>query len=479
MRIALATPTWLLKNDYPPLGLAYLAAALENAGHEIKIFDFTLEPRLDFEGQAHLVCNYSPQVLGIGMTTNAYLNGLRLAEKVKEKNRGIVTVAGGPHPTIFPEQVLRNARIDFVVSGEGESTLLELAQGISSSADLSKIEGLSYKDSSDRIHTNPARPLLEELDRLPFPSRHLFDLKRYENSVSVNGRPMATILTSRGCPFSCVYCYKGIFGSKYRARSPASIIAEIKYIIDKFGINSFYFIDDLFVFDRQRIMEFCGYILEEGLKIEWQCLSRVDLVDSSLLAKMRQAGCDQIFYGIESGNSVIIRQTKGITIQQVQNAVKWAREAGIYVSGYFMLGLPSETSETMRQTIDFARSLDIDSAMFSVATPFPGTRLWDSIQKGNGYIKESQFANAFYHGIIHEAFVNLSSATDRQLSRAYRKAILVSSDLRLRYYLARKLGRRAGFFAYCLLRFPARIVSLRHWGKMVFKNLRNAKEVQR
>ncbi len=217
------------------------------------------------------------------------------------------------------------------------------------------------------------RELIKDLDALPYPARHLFDLGQYP-LYAPNGEPMLTVLSSRGCPYNCSFCFKGIVGRTYRQRSPDNIADELQYIIDNHGVRNFYFIDDLFTIDVRRLETILDHFIERNMDIRWRCLARVDRVNPELLAKMYQAGCRQIHYGIESGNEEVLKRTaKHIRLDQVRDAVRWTEEAGIQSKGYFILGLPGDNEETMEETIEFAASLELSEAMFSIATPMPGT----------------------------------------------------------------------------------------------------------
>ncbi len=285
---------------------------------------------------------------------------------------------------------------------------------------LKGVQGLCFA-SGDGVICAPARPLIKDLDALPFPARHLFDLARYPLYAS-NGERMVTLLSSRGCPYNCSYCFKGIVGRTYRQRSPDNVLTEIRDLIKTYGYRYFYFIDDLFTLDRRRLKTISEQIISEGLDIRWQCLARVDLISFESLKLMRKAGCREIHYGIESGNPEILASLdKGITMDQVRRAVTWTAEADILAKGYFMLGLPGDTEETMRQTISFANELPLDEAMFSLTTPFPGTRLWDELVARRPEIQFDQdFSQAYYYARYEGAvkpFLNVSEVSDERLSR--------------------------------------------------------------
>jgi len=420
VRIALISPKWhKMVNSYPPLGLAYLAAVLEQAGHEVRIYDFGLTPDTSLEDDVGEICVFSPQLVGITSMTSSYYSAEETVALIKERI-GCPVVIGGPHATVMPERVLANPHIDFLVYGEGEETAVELAHALESNLPLGGIHGLYYKENGYIIRNEP-RPLIPDLDALPFPARHLLDLTRYP-LCTPNGEPMISILSSRGCPYNCSFCFKGIVGRTYRQRSPDNIVAELRSLITTYGIRNFYFIDDLFTINTRRLRTLMQRFLDERLDIHWQCLARVDRVTPDVLKLMHQAGCRQIHYGIESGNEKILAATaKHISLDQVRQAVTWTHEAGIRSKGYFMLGLPGDTEKTMRQTIDFAADLPLDDAMFSITTPFPGTRLWEELVKKNPGTEYGQkFAQAYYYNDYTEEiapFLNVSQVSDEKLGR--------------------------------------------------------------
>jgi len=449
MRIALISPKWNKKaNDYPPLGLAYLAAVLERDGHQVAVFDLGLEPDASLGEGVQRVCDFDPQVIGITSMTSVYHSALETAIQVKA-SLGRPIILGGPHATMFPERVLSESPvIDYVVRGEGEETLLALVQALNSDTrDLSAIQGLTYRLRGD-IVSNPDRPLIRDLDALPFPARHLFQIKRY-GLCTPEGQPMITILSSRGCPYNCAYCFKGIVGRTYRQRSPANIIAEIRQVVEQYDMHNFYFIDDLFTLDQDWLNAITDQMIAEKLNIHWQCLGRVDRVNANMLHKMYAAGCRQIHYGIESGNQEILNGiSKGIRLDQVRQAVRWAKEAGIHVKGYFMLGLPGDTEETMQQTIDLAVELGVDEAMFSLTTPFPGTRLWEELVRRKPETQYNQdFTRAYYYSNPDETiipFLNVSEVSDVVLNRWLNKAHKVVAEGRVRALYQKAFGSVLG-----------------------------------
>ena len=425
MRVSLVSPKWNeMVNSYPPLGLAYLAAVLEHEGHEVRVHDFGLHPGVGVSEQIAGVVQFDPALVGITAMTNTYHSAAETAGLLKERLNCPI-VFGGPHATVFPERVAGEPFVDYVVYGEGEETLLELVRALQtegptpSEGTLGRIEGLCYQ-AYDRLQRNPQRPLIHDLNTLPFPARHLIDLKAYP-LYAPDGEQMITVLSSRGCPYNCSYCFKGIVGRTYRQRSPDNLMAELRQVIDRYGIRNIYFIDDMFTIDRTRLKAIGERIIDEDLGIRWQCLARVDSVDPEVLDVMYRSGCRQVHFGIESGNDEILEAIgKRINKAQVRRAVAWTAQTVIRSKGYFMLGLPGDTEETMHQTIEFAAELDLDDAMFSLTTPFPGTRLWDELVAKRPEIEfDHDFSRAFYYNNYSEEiepFLNVSEVSDRVLS---------------------------------------------------------------
>jgi anaerobic magnesium-protoporphyrin IX monomethyl ester cyclase len=446
--------------------LAYLAAVLERDGHEVGIFDFGLDPQASLEDEVQRVCAFGPEIVGITAMTSLYHSALETAILLKAY-LGRAIVLGGPHATIYPERILQESPVfDYVIRGEGEETILDLVRALGEGdRDLGTISGLTYR-LQDRIVSNPDRPLISDLDTLPFPARHLCDLERYGLSTP-GGQPMVTLLSSRGCPYNCSYCFKGIVGRTYRQRSPENIIAELRSVIQQYGIRNFYFIDDLFTLNLERLDVLAERFVQEKLDIRWQCLARVDRVNKAALARMYAAGCRRIHYGIESGNQdVLERIGKGITLKQVRQAVQWAKAAGIHVKGYFMLGLPGDTEETMRQTVDFAADLDLRETMFSLTTPFPGTRLWDElVMKHPGIEYNQDFTRAYYYSNPDEEivpFLNVSEVSDAVLSRWMHKANQVIAEGRTKRVYRQAFGSKLGSILWRISRLePLRALARR------------------
>lgn len=459
MRIALVSPKWNnMINSYPPLGLGYLAAVMEREGHEVAIYDLGLDPEREMARDVAEVVAFEPNLIGVTAMTNNYHSAEQLIALLK-KQIGCPIVLGGPHATLFPQRLVADPHIDYVIYGEGEETLTDLVRTLDAHNGqpppdaLSGIEGLCYSRKDEAI-CNPPRALIRDLDTLPFPARHLYDIERYP-LYAPNGEQMVTLMSSRGCPFNCSYCFKGIVGRTYRQRSPENVIGEIRHLIDTYGFRDFYFIDDLFTMDPKRVLAITSLMSDEQLGIRWQCLARVDRVTREVLEAMHRAGCREVHFGIESGNPEILKRIdKGITLEQVRRAVAWAAEVGILVKGYFMLGLPGDTEETMRQTIDFASELELDVAMFSLTTPFPGTRLWDDLVAQQPDVAfDKDFSQAFYYNNYDqmiEPFFNLSEVSDATLSQLAFEAQTRFQESKRRRKYERAMGKGMGRLLYAI-----------------------------
>ncbi len=455
MKIALAAPRWKNGNSYPPLGLAYLAASVQRAfpKAEVKIFDFNLQMKSTTMSNAEEALAFKPDLIGITCMTNVYKEALELARSIK-KRAEVKIVFGGPHPSVFPVETLKNDCVDYVIAGEGESSFCELINALDNDEnDFSHIKGLHYKSGGEVVSNDPCA-LVADLDDLPFPARGLLTLDDYPLKTS-DGKVIATVMTSRGCPFHCTYCFKGLFGKSYRQRSAESIVAEVEDVITNFGVRDIYFIDDIFMLNLERVRKICELIIKKKLGIRFQCLARVDRISEKLLDLLTRAGCVEIHYGIESGNQEVLnRIKKGISLKQVKKAVKLTKRAGIRVKGYFMTGLPGETLETVRQTIDFADSLDCDDTMFSMTTPFPGTDLFEALKaKHPGMRFDDKFVDAYYFcgdDAMIPTFFNLSNIPSDELVEITRKANsdMIVKKRRDRY--KKKFGNVVGVFFFGL-----------------------------
>lgn len=376
LKITLINPPQYTRYPQPPLGLALIAAVLEKAGYPVTLLDANalgLKP----EDIPPLVAG--ADVIGLTAMTPTISTAIRIARDIKKVRPDSKIVMGGAHATMLAQETMASApEIDVIVRGEGDETVIEVLQALEGKLSLDSVAGISYRKEG-KIKATADRPCLADIDALPFPAYHLLPWKSYRphppHGMSL---PFGAVVTSRGCPYRCAYCSKPVFGSKFRAQSPERVMAELEYLKKTFGVKEVAFYDDSFTLDKKRVHAICDKIIDSKLKFTWTCETRVNLVDKELLRHMKQAGCYAVAYGIESASPEIIHTLhKDTTIAQVEEAVNDSREAGLQVIGYFMLGSPGETPETIRQTIDFAKRLKVDFAQFSVTTPFPGTELYD------------------------------------------------------------------------------------------------------
>ncbi|MCD6461228.1 MAG: radical SAM protein [Thermoplasmata archaeon] len=395
MRVALVKPNCDVYRRFklgkrttklPPLGLMYLASVLEREGHEVMILDAEAKG-LSMEETVSRTLEWRPELVGVGPTTPEMTMANDFLERIKNDGGEVVTVAGGFHPSALPEETLeRFPSIDFVIKGEGEYTLAELVSHLESGKPgLGEIDGLYYRENGTIRKNRPREPILH-LDELPFPARHLIDPEEYLMPVPQEGLVRNTMIqTSRGCPYRCIFCYRSKDPANLRARSPENVLDELQEAVEKYSVRSVFFADDTFTFSKKRTEKIVEGMMERGIDIRWYCLARADTVDEELLRKMKKAGLVELSMGVETGNQKMLDMVgKHTTLEKYREAYRIAKKVGVVTRGSFIIGLPYETRETIRQTIDFAKSLDLDAAFFNIATPYPGSVLGDMAFRGEG-----------------------------------------------------------------------------------------------
>jgi radical SAM superfamily enzyme YgiQ (UPF0313 family) len=373
MHVLLINPFYpISETPSPPLGLAYLAAALEHAGVEVRVLDLVVYPYSE-EMLADLLSEFKPALVGLTAVSMNVDRALSMARDVKRLAGHAVTVLGGPHATFSPAETLNAcSALDIIVLGEGERTIVELSAAIEADAGLAKVKGIAYRDGS-AIRFTPRRGFIRDLDSLPMPARRLLPLGRYR----ALGMPI-TMITSRGCPHACIFCVgRRMVGARVRFRSAPRVVDELAGLAG-LGFHQVNLADDLFTADRSRCAAVCDEIIRRGLWIKWTAFARVDTVSTELLAKMKAAGCTAVSFGIESGNPGILKSVKkGITLEQVVAAVDMCADAGVTPYASFILGLPGETPDTLAETIAFGRRLEQRGLVygFHLLAPFPGTEV--------------------------------------------------------------------------------------------------------
>lgn len=355
-----------------PLGLLYIASVLERHGHDVRVFDLQMNPKLDIIKE---IGNYIPDLIGITSMTANFYKAKKTANYIRQKF-SIFTVLGGVHATFTSNELAQHPEFDAYVQGEGESTMLELINTLKEGDNLSNVDGLVYKANGMPVYNKP-RPLIDNLDTIPYPARHLIDMNSY-----ISHKGSAALITTRGCPYSCIYCSTSkMHGNRYRTRGIENVIKEIEIVLDAYAPPRLSFVDDNFTFNRQRVRMLCKAIEERKFEIPWSCNARVDNIDEDLLKLMKESGCEEILFGIESGSQDILNKIKkGFTRKHVERAMKLAKEIGIKTAISLVLGLPGENRNTIKETIQFIKSINPDSCTFFFATPFPGTYLHTNME---------------------------------------------------------------------------------------------------
>ncbi|NOQ22660.1 MAG: radical SAM protein [Candidatus Aegiribacteria sp.] len=369
------SPSRLYAKDHvmtaPPIALGYLASSIIRRGYDADIIDLEVQD-MNVQELREVVIACDPGLLGLSTTTLTYKNALRLASMLREAVPDAKIVLGGSHVTFHDREALENEQVDYVLRGEAEGSIASLADYVlQSHGSLRDIQGLCFRKADGSVQRNPRSNLLDQLDSLPYPARHLLPLHMY----SAPG----LIITGRGCQGRCIFCAaKGIAGSRYRLRSPSDVVEEVESMRSAFGLNYFYFGDDTFTAVPARTREICSELIRRDLNIHWMCETRVDTVDKETLQAMRDAGCKIVQFGAESGSQKILDSIrKGIKLDNLRRMLDAALEIGLLPTCSFMLPHPRDTWETLEETKDFVSELHgkgVRTAV-SVTTPFPGTYL--------------------------------------------------------------------------------------------------------
>ena len=430
---------FLLVNPYypisetpsPPLGLAFLAGALEAAGIEVEILDLVVFP-YSRQKLKQVLDRFDPHFVGFTAVTMNVENALSLVRDVKAVSPDILTVMGGPHITFCAEPTMRAVpEIDLVVLGEGEETIVELARTSQNPQGWSTVKGLVYRDGNE-INPTASRPFLKNIDTLAPPARHLIPLGRYRTL----GLPVS-MTTSRGCPFQCIFCVgRKMVGAKVRYRDPLKVVDELAYL-NTLGFAQINIADDLFTAAPQHCLAVCDEIVARGLNVRWTSFARVDTVSIEVLKRMKAAGCTAISFGVETGNPEMLKRIKkGVTLEQVIAAVKMCNDAGITPHASFILGLPGETRETIDETIAFGEKLKSMGVLhgFHLLAPFPGTDVRENNQAYDLCIESHDWND--YHA--NRAIVSTRGATREMLDE-----VVLDWEANFDLWLDRLKNRRA------------------------------------
>ncbi len=371
-----------------PLGLAYLAAVAEKEGHEISVIDCQAE-HLTYDLFRARITQQAPEAVGVTATTLLYKSAMTLIDIAKEAHPNAVTMLGGSHGTFWDENALKEyPSLDIVVRREGEATFIELLEKLQHNEALTDVLGITYRQKDGAIRRNQDRPLIHDLDALPFPAHHLMPLE----SLRRMGKILIPLMSSRGCVFWCDFCSTvRMFGRGYRWRSAKNVVDEMQLVHDQYGVDQVTFYDDAFSVDRNRVLKICEELHARKLDMIWDCGTRVDMVDRELLQTMKDAGCIAVWMGVESGSEEILgAMHKKIKLDQTLDSFKTAQQVGLMTIANVVLGFPGETEETAKATINFVKKVNPDDVGFYVATPYPGTPMYEQVVK-NGWLRVTDF----------------------------------------------------------------------------------------
>jgi radical SAM superfamily enzyme YgiQ (UPF0313 family) len=358
----------------PPLGLLYLAGYLEKfSKHEVSVIDAQVEG-LTYDRLRDRIKEMDPDVVGVTAMTFTLVDVIKTIDIIKNVDSGIKVVIGGPHAYLFPQETIDLRGVDYLVLGEGERTFKDLLDNLGNMDQLKAVPGVVFKEGGQMIMTSPPA-LIEDLDGLPFPARHLVPYRRY-SSLLTKGDIASTIFTSRGCPFKCTFCSRPHLGKHFRFQSASRVVDELQECA-RMGIHDLLFYDDTFSVNKKRVIDICEEIIRRRLDIRWDIRARVDTISGDMLKALKAAGCQGIHYGVEAGTDKILKVlNKGITLKQVREAFALTRKHRIPILAYFMIGNPTETRKDILKTFRVARELKPDYMHMTVLTPFPGTEIY-------------------------------------------------------------------------------------------------------
>lgn len=413
---------------FPPLGIGYIASSLRNEGYDVDILDCTFMTRKDACKKAR---DAGADVVGIYSMVTMLDDSIRFASHLRDSCD--LLIAGGPLPSCDPVAFMNH--FDIVVRGEGENTMPYILRAFEKNGSLESIPGIVYRKNGKReIAYTESRKPEAHLDRIAFPARDLFPNHEYiDYGKKRMGYATTTVFTTRGCPFRCEFCSNAVFGVSYRERSPSNVVDEVEEALS-FGYDRIHFADDVFTLNKERVSGIYKEIKERGLDFNWECLGRVDSIHTKLVVTMKEAGCDRIFFGIESGSDRVLKMmNKKITVDDAGKAVYSARAAGLRTGAFFILCYPGETDKTVLDTLRFATSLPLDYLSFTAPYPLPGTALYERIKHR---IRKDWIAPA---GIISDHVLIF----DAEFSEVKMKFAILKGQVQ--FGMRKKLGKYASF----------------------------------
>ncbi len=357
---------------YPPLGLGYIASALRKTGYQVSFLDNQIL-RLNSNAIENEIRRINPDVVLLSAMTPLWPGLVTLSSLIKGISPKIIVGIGGPHLSAYPRESLSNESIDFGVYGEGECAILEILKAIRNGKALDDVKGCVFRQDG-KIIVNSQRDVIGDLDSVPFPDIDVFPYRKYF-ALSVR-QPFFTMVTSRGCPYACKFCFQEYLG-RYRTRSPENVIEEMQMLVDKYKVQEIIIFDETFAVEEERVLKICELIRKKGMRFKWDIRTRVDLLNVAVLESLKSAGCYRINLGIESGDQdILCKMNKGFTVSEIIEKVNLARKFGFELRGYFMFAYPGETYKNICETIEFAKSLPLDWASFTVTIGLPETDIY-------------------------------------------------------------------------------------------------------
>ena len=389
----------------PGMGILILAAVARARGYKVHLIDAKEQGRPLAEVAAQIVA-LRPDYLGLSATTISVTNAARIAGIVKTALPSVVTIVGGAHVSAIPERTLEAfSDIDYGIAGEGEQSLFDLLDRLESGQPIEDVQGLAYRSGDGRVVANPRAPFLDDLDSLPMPAWDLLpDFPHHfaPTLFSYPQTPVASLITSRGCPFSCTFCDRSTSGRKGRMHSVEYVVEMCRHL-QSLGVRHILFMDDLFTVRKDRVIALCEAFLESGFTFTWSCASHPNLLDLPALKLMKRAGCWQINYGIESGSQRILQVVKHeVKIPKMRETLRMTREAGIRAKGYVMLGHPTEGLDSLAETLDFLKTVELDMAQITKFTPYPGTPAYPTIHQHGRFEENWEEMNAMNFVFVPE-----------------------------------------------------------------------------
>lgn len=404
-----------------PIYLAYVVAVLEKAKIEVEFIDAIVE-EMSIPEFADAAAKIKPDMVVIECSTPSIEYDLLTAKSLKERMSDVFIVLVGSHATFFHREIMKeNEQIDAICRGEFDLTVKDLAVALSNGDKLDRVKGITCRDR-EGIQVNRDRPLIEDLDELPFPARHIVKSDHYRQGT-FTGKYCTTIVSSRGCPYRCTYCLwpRTLYGSRFRARSAENVVAEMGQVVRGYHIDEIYFDDDSLALNRARILKICRLINQKGIKVKWIPQCRVDSMDEEVLSAMKEAGCHYIRFGVESGSQKMLDiMKKGTTLAQIKRAFDLCRKVRIKTQAFFLFGIPGETPGTIKETIEFAKKLKPDSAQFAVVIPHPGTDLYEICERED-WLKYSSWEDFSACNSLIETSQLSRQDVEKARVRAYRE----------------------------------------------------------